>query len=290
MVIVCTRVDWFIYIGIVISNIRYITSSVLVNSTNRHPEVEGFFTQSLLILNKAQIMDTNRLNTLYNVVRDQSYSVAMRKSQLVLLQNSFDRDCLSSVRPKVGKVYHKADHEIRKATALKVCRDSILNISIEEATEEVAKNCELLKSTLISSQSWISKEEYLHVAKYARNCENYKLMLQNKRHQGNLKHSSTNHLDINIPKPGRLVKHIDSMKAKRKRRNNIRRTKKRNIRNANLNEQLARVKSSGCILNFTDIELPDSAYLYLSKGNTFVPATNGRKHDLVYDTSEFLRK
>ena len=38
-------------------------------------------------------------------------------------------------------------------TTLKVCRESIINISIEEATEDVTTNCELLKSTLISSQS-----------------------------------------------------------------------------------------------------------------------------------------
>ena len=53
---------------------------------------------------------------------------------------------------------------------------------------------------------------------------------------------------------------------------------------------IARIKSSGQIVNLTEIELPDSVYLYLSKGSSFVPTTQPNQHDLIFDTSEFLRK
>ena len=44
------------------------------------------------------------------------------------------------------------------------------------------------------------------------------------------------------------------------------------------------------VINFTDFQIPDGAYLFLSKGNSFVPAVSASKHDIVFDTNEFLRK
>ena len=50
------------------------------------------------------------------------------------------------------------------------------------------------------------------------------------------------------------------------------------------------IKNSGLVVNFTKIQIPDGAYLFLGKGNSFVPAVSASKHDLVFDTTEFLRK
>ena len=44
------------------------------------------------------------------------------------------------------------------------------------------------------------------------------------------------------------------------------------------------------VVNLSDVDVPDAAYLYLGKGNAFIPAVKARKHDLVYDTKSFLRK
>ena len=50
------------------------------------------------------------------------------------------------------------------------------------------------------------------------------------------------------------------------------------------------MKSSGLVINLTDIEVPYGAYLYLSKGNSFIPSRPAAKHDIIFDTNEFLRK
>ena len=62
------------------------------------------------------------------------------------------------------------------------------------------------------------------------------------------------------------------------------------MRNQRLADRLKYISEHGLVVNFTDIVIPDGATLFLAKGNSFVPASTANKHDLEYDTAEFLRK
>ena len=93
-----------------------------------------------------------------------------------------------------------------------------------------------------------------------------------------------------VPTISKPIKHNDTIKGKRIQRNRKRRKKDKEARNHRLSERLKYIKDNGLVVNFSSIDIPDGAILFLAKGNSFVPSVTATKHDIVYDTSEFLRK
>ena len=91
-------------------------------------------------------------------------------------------------------------------------------------------------------------------------------------------------------KPEKSIKNNITSQKKNLIRNRKRRLKNKFTRNVNLASKVELVKSSGLVINLTDIEVPYGTYLYLSKGNSFIPSRSASKHDNVSDTNEFRRK
>ena len=90
--------------------------------------------------------------------------------------------------------------------------------------------------------------------------------------------------------PEKPLKHRETIRRKHNRKNKKRRLKDKSVRNTNLSIRVKSIKDSGLVVNFSDEVIPDCAYLYLSKGSSFVPSVSASKHDIVFDCNEFLRK
>ena len=51
-----------------------------------------------------------------------------------------------------------------------------------------------------------------------------------------------------------------------------------------------KIKDNNVVVNLSNVDIPDAAYLFLSKGLGYIPSTKVDPHDLKYDTTEFIRK
>ena len=114
-----------------------------------------------------------------------------------------------------------------------------------------------------------------------------------KRHQSKIKF----HLDKQIlatpsrnqnacqKRNERRVKHRKRSTLARKRCRQRKRLKKQQW----LRERVSDINTS-LVRNFTDIEVPNTAYLYLARGLNFVQSKKANKEDLEFDTKEFIRK
>ena len=76
---------------------------------------------------------------------------------------------------------------------------------------------------------------------------------------------------------------------KQKNRQNYLRNKKTK-KKKKIEEHVSRIKNENVVVNLSNEEIPDSAYLFLAKGLGFVPSKKVDLHDLKYDTSEFIKK
>ena len=55
-------------------------------------------------------------------------------------------------------------------------------------------------------------------------------------------------------------------------------------------EEIKKIKESNLVKNFSNEEIPDSAYLFLALGSTFCTKQLPKLHDYVFDAKEFCRK
>ena len=56
-----------------------------------------------------------------------------------------------------------------------------------------------------------------------------------------------------------------------------------------LEEKVSNIKNS-VVRNFSDFDIPNTAYLYLARGLHFVQSKKANKKDLMFDAKEFIRK
>ena len=229
-----------------------------------------------------------------------SGKLARRKSQRSFLETTLKWDLCSSIRPKIGKSFSNDETELLKSQCLEDCRVKLVQLSIEDADQDILSLKKELKSTFESAELSLSLSDYMKLSKVSHSNESSILSSQMKKHHNKLLHYCMDHFNHIPPglsslssvysKPEKPIKHHVTVQKHSKQRNRLRRKKRSLKRKDNLSMQINSIKNSGLVVNFTDIEVPDSALLYLSKGSTFVPAVDASKHDLVFDTQEFLRK
>ena len=242
----------------------------------------------------------NSFSNLQKSVVSLSSKLARNKSQRMLLDTVLNWDLCTSIRPKIGKIFNNPDLESLKCQYLEECREKIVQVSMTEADNNITLLKRQLNDIFHSCQSQISRSNYIKLCKLAQSNESTILLSQKKKHRNKLVHyckknSKSVPVDI-IPvssvysKPEKTVKHYETKRDKRIRRNYKRRRKAKLKRNGNLQSMVESIKSSGLVVNFTEVQVLDCAYVYLSKGCSFVPAVSASKHDLIFDTTEFLRK
>lgn len=223
-----------------------------------------------------------------------SSKLAYRKSQRSLLDIAIYNDICSSLRPKIGKNFTDPGLERLKLQYLDNCRRNLINISIQEADNDIESLKLQHKHLLTNSQNNITRKQYLSLSKLAKSTEIKILSWQKSKHENKLLYinNSVNYQTINIShyRPEKTIKHRDTLLSKSIKRNRKRRLKNKVIRNRNLVEKIDSIIKNGSVVNLTNIPLPNHALLYLSKGSSFVPSVPASKHDIVYDTNEFIRK
>ena len=83
---------------------------------------------------------------------------------------------------------------------------------------------------------------------------------------------------------------VNCRASRNRRRNTRRNAHTREKRALALQEKITLVKNSNLTYNLSSADVPDSAYLALSLGSSFVPSGPGSKHEDVFATKLFNRK
>ena len=97
---------------------------------------------------------------------------------------------------------------------------------------------------------------------------------------------------VNFDKPLTQNRHIYKLKTSHKNKSKkirYRRNKRQKLSLHN-KSRLEKIKANNQVINFSSLDIPDTAYFFLSKGLNFVPSYLGDKIDLKYDALEFIRK
>ena len=101
--------------------------------------------------------------------------------------------------------------------------------------------------------------------------------------------SRDEHSFISSKVPSRFTK-IQRSKARRDKDNanykeNVKERKQTYIEN-----KVQKIKDDNVVVNFSDLVIPDLAYIYLANGLSFVPSKAGEKLDIKFDTINFCNK
>ena len=225
-----------------------------------------------------------------------SSQLAMRKAQKLFLETASESNVCTSLRPKVGKRFSNPTLEARKSALLDECRKNLVKLGIEEASNDVQSLQNKYKKFFKSVEASQSKGTYIELSRLAKGTERKVLSIQHAKHKQKLEiHQRLQHTEGPIPIPNTPVvdrppKHASTRKSNTQARNRRRRLKIKAQRYSRRSERVRLIKDSGFVVNFTEVDVPDSAYLFLAKGNSFVPAVSVSKHDIVFDINEFLRK
>ena len=227
-------------------------------------------------------------------VVDLSCKLTRRKTQRALLESATSIDLLSSLRPKVGKVFINTHFEEQKRKCLEVCRIELVKIAIEEAEIEISELSTSHARLLNATKNEFSELDYQIINKTAKSNERKIICTQNKKHCNKIntimKKGIPASCNYTPPTVEKTITHNDTLHRKKTERNKRRRFKNKTNRNKRQNDRIDYIKNNGLVINFSNIDIPDGAYLVLAKGNSFVPAVSASKHDLVFDIGEFLRK
>ena len=220
--------------------------------------------------------------------------LVLSECQNTLLRNVCESEALlkskilSSVQPKIGKVFKHKDLETKKHQILIDARLTLLSkCSIPENLRET-NQCQFRIKKLLQNnkdREWI--EEAIKVS------------------QNQFRDSTKKRLDKKLSFHLDKVSPTDPKKSTRKEEKRKERTeaqwKIRRARNKGYNarkklrkqeklsERVKEIKETS-VRNLSSVVIPDVAYLYLARGLKFVRAAKINKEELEFDAKQFLRK
>ena len=218
------------------------------------------------------------------------------KEKKRLLINYGDVYMFGSLRPKIGKRFQDEALEKLKCALLNECRAGILPISIEEVDKDITHNHSKLEDLFGNmAASDISQQEYMQTSNKIQRKE---VKISNKirtDHERKINHfvkklnvdSRTSQTHV---KPEKKIKHPDLKRTRKIERHRTRNQQKRDNKREQVSTQIQSIKESNLVHNFSSLKVPDSAYMFLALGSSFVPSKCGSKHDDIYDIKMFARK
>ena len=220
--------------------------------------------------------------------------IVKRESHLELLKivagnrNLIESRILSSIQPSVGIRFHHKDIEQKKFHILKDARVAIINnCSVVEATRDINRGQLNLNRILRRTSDRQKVEDLIKISQGKTKHETLK-RLQSKISFHLDKQTATTpaqHQNVCQKRNERRVKHKKRSALARKRYRQRKRLQKQQWIRERVNDI-----STSIVRNFTDIEVPNTAYLYLARGLNFVQSKKANKEDLEFDTKEFIRK
>ena len=123
-----------------------------------------------------------------------------------------------------------------KLQQLDNCRLGVIDISIQEADSDIESLKLRFKSFFANVQGNVSKQQFLNLSKLAKSTENSILLSQKRKHENKLFYAIRPQgtllqtlVDPAHYKPERAIKHQETLNLKRRRRNQFRRVKCKEI-------------------------------------------------------------
>ena len=104
-------------------------------------------------------------------------------------------------------------------------------------------------------------------------------------------HSNRQHQHTEFVKKKPQVRKKRKWTLNRKRKNRAKyKAKTKMKKHEKLKSIVSKIKEGNTVVNLSNVEVPDAAYIFLSKGLGFVPSQKVNPQDLKYDMTEFIRK
>ena len=201
---------------------------------------------------------------------------------------------VSSIWPRIGKVFQYADLEASKKMILQRARSDLLKLGITEAKRDEAKARWDLLIAEERFKEQLSENDETALDNTVGSRVNPQIRKLQKKMDKKVKFFSRG-IDHRV-----YVEHVELMKIKRRRNRNAHQRRKnnakyrRNHRRRRKEEMLAKVqkiKDNKLVINLSSMpELDPKIYLYLAKGLNFVEVAKGDKEDLLFDAQDFIRK
>ena len=201
---------------------------------------------------------------------------------------------VSSIWPRIGKLFQYADLEASKKMILQRARSDLLKLGITEAKRDEAKARWDLLIAEERFKEQLSENDETALDNTVGSRVNPQIRKLQKKMDKKVKFFSRG-IDHRV-----YVEHVELMKIKRRRNRNAHQRRKnnakyrRNHRRRRKEEMLAKVqkiKDNKLVINLSSMpELDPKIYLYLAKGLNFVEVAKGDKEDLLFDTQDFIRK
>ena len=218
--------------------------------------------------------------------------LAKAKAKLELL--SYDVKLFSSLNLRIGKKFDDVYLEEKKAILLNSCKKDILGLSKMEAVNNLKQAREDLR--YFFEREDVQALSFSHFTSLTNICYAHEesilkelSILHNRKIDFFEKKNSSNPQRINL-NAEKKIKHRMKRKLSKRKRQKIKRAKKALEKIEKKNQELSLIKSGNLVINFSNEEIPDEVYFYLSLGSSFVPAKVQDKHDYTYDAKLFCRK
>ena len=203
---------------------------------------------------------------------------------------------ISSIKPKVGKKYIYPDLQNNADNILLQCRQRLCKVSITEIQRDVRANKTLLTS-LLEELKEMPGVDMQNIRDLMKSEENNVISTKSNKHKTKQKINldklspdefKTPHESL-VKSKTRCEKRLKSTK----RRQTMRKNYQRNLKikkQTDLALRIKEIKDSNVVINLSNKDIPDEAYIYLSHGLNFVPSKPASKEDIKFDLTQFLRK
>ena len=222
--------------------------------------------------------------------------IQMHEAQRTLLVETINNrillesKILSSLQPSIGRMFIHENLEARKMSVLTNTRKKLMQIAIEEKDLELQSlNADFTEK----KQSYVERSG--NATQFLNKMENVSTKnSHNINERMNKKinfHLQQQHQTIVFTTVKTQVKKKRTWTANRKRKNRLKyNMKQKEKKHQKVVSMVNKIKEENIVVNLSQEELPDCAYLFLAKGLGFIPTRRVDIQDLKYDTNEFIRK
>ena len=211
-------------------------------------------------------------------------------SETIRQKELLESKMISSLQPKVGKVFENFGIENRKQKILSETRKKLITLAIEEKEGELHKmNEEFNKKKAEYTANNGNPDSFLKKLERLMNALTTRL-------NGNMNKKVSFHLGRQVAtkefvKKKTQVKKKRKWTAQRKKKNRTAyKTKMKRKKQEKIKGLVTKIKDGNTVVNLSNEDVPDAVYIFLSKGLGFVPAQKVDMQDLKYDAVEFIRK
>ena len=179
---------------------------------------------------------------------------------------------LSSLQPKIGLKFNYEDLENQKVEKMTVLRKELLSIAVEEKNRDLVNLRTQLTSEKQNMKSTLTAAQQKELITRLEEKTATKADKENKKMNKKVSFHLQERTEINFTKKKqvRLRPPRQPPEQKKKNRQNYNRNKKKK-KEDRLKEIVTKIKDENVVVNLSNEDFPDCAYIFLAKGLGFVP-------------------